>query len=272
MKKTRIKKKKKRNNNYFIYIILYSNIYMAKRKTKITQKQKQSVSQNVVIQLAEKVEKKRKRRAKKKPSPTEGVDSLYLQGRQPPNVVYQYSNIIPQEPFATPIPVRQPMKIKENMPVLEDVGTVGTEGAVEILDLPTKKETLAELETPVPSAFIQPFKPSQITDTTNISTPFQQVPLGSLTRLFGMGADDIFEMSNPLLNEEGGLIRKRKPRGKKADINISDMTPTVNLLKSQIKRNSKADLINRYEFMTGDPAPKMNAAELKKLVEKMENR
>jgi hypothetical protein len=35
------------------------------------------------------------------------------------------------------------------MPILEDLGTIGTEGFTEILDVPTKRETLSELITPV---------------------------------------------------------------------------------------------------------------------------
>lgn len=237
---------------------------MAKRKTKVSEKQKQtqkqSVSQNVVIQLAEKVAKKKRRRAKKKTAPTDGADSLYLQGRQPPNVVYQYTSSVPQEPYSTPLPVRQSMKIGQKTPFLEDVGTVGTEGAVEILDLPTKKETLSELETPVPLAFTPPFKSAQITDSkmTNISTPFQQVPLASQARLFGMGQDDVFEMENPMLGEEYGLIRPKKVKAK---------------LDPRDKPDTKANLLERYEILVGPVTAqirKMKVADLKELIRKME--
>lgn len=235
---------------------------MAKRKTKVvTQKQKQTVSQNVVIQLAEKVAKKKRRRAKKKTAPTDGADSLYLQGRQPPNVVYQYTNSVPQEPYSTPIPVRQAMKIKDKTPFLEDVGTVGTEGAVEILDLPSKKETLSELETPVPSAFKLPPKARAIADLPpqfTAPSPFQQTPLASSQKLFGMGPE-YFEMSNPMLNEEYGLVSRTKKVKVKLD--------------PRDKLDTRANLLERYTFLNAPPTnkiKKMKIADLKALVQKME--
>lgn len=79
--------------------------------------------------------------------------------RQLPPVVYQVSNTAPTA-FGSGQPAifRPPeqssgitvgTQTKVNNPILEDIGQVGTEGRVEILDLPTKSETLRNLTTPV---------------------------------------------------------------------------------------------------------------------------
>ena len=111
-----------------------------------SQKQKQSVRQTVIVKLGETKKRKRTYRRKSK----RGVEPQYIQGPSlPPNVIYQSSQLIPYAFQQEPLPkITEPQGKK---PALEDTGIVGTEGVgVRILELPTKKETLSELTSPVP--------------------------------------------------------------------------------------------------------------------------
>ena len=127
---------------------------MPKKSAKKSIKQRQEQTQNISIKIGELPKKKPRRRPRKGPS----APGREAPMRQLPPVVYQtlpqltyYSKpnesgaIIAEPPKATSIV--GPVKAKTT--ILEDVGQVGTEGRVEILDIPTKRETLAELITPV---------------------------------------------------------------------------------------------------------------------------
>jgi hypothetical protein len=121
------------------------------RRAKHTQKQKQaqSVKQSVIIHLDKTHKRKRSYRRKVSREGREGQGQpQYISSPQlPPNVIYQ-SHQIQNIPFPTEVKV--PITAPEPAPNrLIDVGQIGTEGAVKILELPTKKETLAELTTPV---------------------------------------------------------------------------------------------------------------------------
>jgi hypothetical protein len=110
--------------------------------------------QTVVVKVGDTGKKKRAPR-RRRPSPPK-EDSFPM--RQLPPVVYQvpaqttgYANppaIMRPEPTPVSITQREPARVRA--PILEDIGIVGTEGlGVEILDVPTKKEQLAELTEPV---------------------------------------------------------------------------------------------------------------------------
>jgi len=110
--------------------------------------------QTVVVKVGDTGKKKRAPR-RRRPSPPK-EDSFPM--RQLPPVVYQvpaqttgYVNppaIMRPEPAPVSITQREPARVRA--PILEDIGIVGTEGqGVEILDVPTKKEQLAELTEPV---------------------------------------------------------------------------------------------------------------------------
>jgi hypothetical protein len=127
-------------------------------RSSLKQKQKQTQIVNVNIH-GEAKRKSTRRRKRRQPKPTmEDIASAdYLQPRQMPIVAYQtgYGTypIIQGQP-AQSVPAPQPFYMTPPAPrsislVPEDIGQVGTEGAVEILDQPTKREQLAELITPV---------------------------------------------------------------------------------------------------------------------------
>ena len=114
------------------------------KKTTQKQKQKQSQSISVVVNVPEK--KQRKKRVKREPKQTQGVDFKAF----PPQIIY------PQQPLTFyPAPqtpslaksVSEPLLVPPS--ILEDIGQVGTEGRVEILELAPKSQTLEELESPV---------------------------------------------------------------------------------------------------------------------------
>ena len=124
------------------------------------QKQVQNVNQKVIVRIGDVSKKKSKRRRSRKPKePSEGVSSL--QQSLPPNVIYQSYK---PEQIPSPQPATQNLPLEaaptaknivpETLPVptargaFEDVG-IGSEGFVTVLDVPTKKEQLAELITPV---------------------------------------------------------------------------------------------------------------------------
>jgi len=115
------------------------------RKVKQTQKQKQK--QTVIVNIGDiKKTKPRRKRAPKR------IVELY---REFPSTIYipqpltQYGDMIPN--VGTPArSITRPTETPKNTPILEDTGIVGTEGVgVEIMDIPTKKETLTELIAPV---------------------------------------------------------------------------------------------------------------------------
>jgi hypothetical protein len=124
----------------------------SRARKSIKQTQKQEQRQNISIKIGELPVKKRRRRPRKVAKPPGSEAPM----RQLPPVVYQTLPQLvgynPPEPTiaAPPKPATSivaPVKVKTT--ILEDVGQVGTEGPVEILELPTKRETLRELITPV---------------------------------------------------------------------------------------------------------------------------
>jgi hypothetical protein len=148
---------------------------------KQTQKQEQKIS----IRIGDLKPKRKRRRARRKPKPEEPI----MPTRSLPPVVYQ---TLPQVSYygqpnkegaliATPERVSsivQPLKAKTT--ILEDIGMVGTEGPVEILEKPTKRETLKELITPVdiPKMIVDPVEhgrpieiPTQIIDPVEHGPP-----------------------------------------------------------------------------------------------------
>jgi hypothetical protein len=157
------------------------------KKTRISkeQTQKQSSSeqrqlQNINIRIGDvpKVSKKKRRRAPRKRKDAEPI----VPTRQLPPVVYQ---TLPQvtyygTPSKTGSIVAKPEMlssivepVKTKTTILEDVGMVGTEGPVEILDKPTKRETLQTLITPIVRT---PEIPLTIVDPVEQGKPFD-IPL-----------------------------------------------------------------------------------------------
>jgi hypothetical protein len=135
---------------------------MAKTKQKQKQTQKQNVVQKVVVKLDSsgqkiKVKRKRLKRSKKEPEPEQSMlfDERYYR-QLPAPVVYQSTTQVPlivpsQGPAPAFNPPPQPQMINQpvpSTPFLEDLGLIGTEGPVEILDIPTKAEQLADFITP----------------------------------------------------------------------------------------------------------------------------
>jgi len=131
-------------------------------KQKQKQTQKQNVVQKVVVKLdssGQKIKVKRKRRVKKQKEPEMLFDERYYR-QLPAPVVYQSTTqvplIVPSQGQATPVPAffnppPQPQMINQpvpSRPFLEDLGLIGTEGPVEILDIPTKAEQLEDFITP----------------------------------------------------------------------------------------------------------------------------
>lgn len=114
------------------------------RKVKQTQKQKQK--QTVIVNIQQPKAKPRRKRAPKRNIEIyrEFPSTVYI-----PQQLTQYGDMMPSG--GTPArSITRPTETPKNMPILEDTGIVGTEGrGVEIMDIPTKKETLAELIAPV---------------------------------------------------------------------------------------------------------------------------
>lgn len=127
-------------------------------KQKQKQKQSQNVVQKVVVKLdssGQKIKVKRKRLKRSKKEPEMLFDERYYR-QLPAPVIYQSTTQVPMlVPSQTPVPAFNPppqaQLINPPMPArpfLEDLGLVGTEGPVEILDRPTKAEQLEDFITP----------------------------------------------------------------------------------------------------------------------------
>lgn len=110
------------------------------KRTKISQK----VIQKVIVKIGEmKKEKKARRRAKRRVMEEQ---PLQIQAAVPANVIYQTGYGAFQPPPAAPsisqgITIQEGRKIGEKPKEWQDVG-VGREGIVEILDKPSRRETL----------------------------------------------------------------------------------------------------------------------------------
>lgn len=121
---------------------------MPRTKQSQKQKQRQSVKQTVIVKVGETASKRKRVRRRRKPSGSGGA-GIFQTPPLPNNVIYQ-SNQTTAVPYQfTPEAVPKITDaVKPPRTIMEDVG-VGTEGFVKILDLPTKKETLSDLATPV---------------------------------------------------------------------------------------------------------------------------
>ena len=132
------------------------------KKQKQKQTQKQNVKQTVIVRLDGTNRKKRRvrRRKQRESMGAEAKKEQQIQLTQPslpPNVIYQSNQMtaIPvqfQAEKAVPITASEPIKPISITKGIEDIGQIGTEGPVSILDVPNKKETLAELITPIKKA------------------------------------------------------------------------------------------------------------------------
>ena len=171
------------------------------KRTRQKQKQRQKQTQNVVVNIQGEPKRARRRRAQKRPQPDVALID-YLQPRQMPTVVYQtgygtYPIIQGQQPPAPPSQPKpfymeppQPTIVdmtadfsRMRVPVLEDTGMVGTEGFVEILERPTKREQLAEFITPVKKPKVPTVEePMQSVDMEPI--PFYKLPRIDVERPF----------------------------------------------------------------------------------------
>jgi len=137
-----------------------------KEKQKQSQKQAQNVKQTVIIKLDKEGKRKKVKRRKPRREPSDGVSTF--ERALPPPVIYQGS-------YPVPFPIfREAPKVKtineEPVPkgFLEDIGQVGTEGAVQILEpaepqyvnLVEKPKKIAE---PKPSfQYDYPVKPDKV--------------------------------------------------------------------------------------------------------------
>lgn len=204
-------------------------------RTKQSQKQKQTVIVN--IQAPKKA--KRKRRVARKKAQPEG-ESSYFQATSPPIVAYQHSYVVPQPPSINPLPKVQ--TIAQMQPQLQDLGVVGTEGAVEILTLPSRREQLAELSTPVPRAFEPTFQTSQLSaSSTNIEP--------------GINPSNMADMENQISN---------------AIVEATPETPAVAPKQKKARRTGKQireELDAQYEVLYGfPPKPNISTKQLKAIL------
>lgn len=126
---------------------------MARKKKQTKQKQKQQQKQTVKV-VVNVGEKKKRKSSKRRPKRAQAEEVVQYKAF-PPQIIYQQAPLTfyPSEQPAARSIMDAPEVPKGLMatvaPSLEDVGQVGTEGPVEILDLPTKRETLSELIEPV---------------------------------------------------------------------------------------------------------------------------
>lgn len=151
------------------------------RKTKI-QKQKQKQKQTQIINVnitAPKGEKKQSKRSRRKPTAEDIAALEYLQPRQMPTVIFQTGGFnLPQAIQGTPIPGLLPIsQMPTPSPALardqwQDVG-VGREGFVNILELPSKRETLDRLTLPVEPERSMPLSPIPKIDIEPFPMPRQ---------------------------------------------------------------------------------------------------
>lgn len=171
---------------------------MAKRKhSRTTQKQRQKQTQIVNIRLGESPKKKRSsRRKRRQPTMEDIAKADYIQPQQMPLVVFQSGYGSGPLTQSQPQQQQQPFYMMPPQPrtirlVPEDIGQVGTEGRVEILDQPTRREQLAELTSPVSLPIPAEQKAQQFNPMANIGE-FQfgvqpvaeQIPMGELAEPF----------------------------------------------------------------------------------------
>jgi hypothetical protein len=292
-------------------------------KKQIKQKQKQSQKQNVVQKVVvkldssgQKIKVKRKRRVKKQPESEQSMlfDERYYR-QLPAPVVYQSTTQVPlivpgQGTFNPPQQtqmINQPVPVR---PFLEDLGLIGTEGPVEILDIPTRKEQQEGFMTPVAlKQYNEQFVKSldeKAKYFKSLQEPMPQpfLPIGNVKfQIEDINPDEIpvaevipkrtrrtkkeMEEAKQMLKEDvasTGLAQfentfKPKPFNFEEEANvISGITqnemPTTEIISNRsFRRNTWGDLLQRYQNLTGTMFQRRKGykkAEFQALVERME--
>jgi hypothetical protein len=252
-----------------------------KPKKKPTQKQKQKQSQSIKVIVNVPEAKKPKR--KSKPRKKRGAGGIGVEGVPvdfkafPPQIIYpslprmgEFGSGGIMEAPRVPVGLSNLQKI-EPSGLLEDVGATGTS---QIIDVPTRKEQLADLGDVVPLKADTPPPPLekvarmayQPRGFTDLPSPMVGMSSEDLVSPFPSSSDE-FTVRNPMLGSEFGL-KKRAPR-RPASPNPRDFTPPS---RPGIKRGSKEDLITRYSRLTDVPlAPKITIKELKEKLATMED-
>jgi hypothetical protein len=298
---------------------------MPKKQTKQKQKQKQIQKQNVVQKVVvkldssgQKVKVKRRRRVKKEPEMS--FDERYYR-QLPAPVVYQSTQQVPLiVPGQTPAPafnpppqaqmINQPMPSR---PFLEDLGMIGTEGPVEILDRPTKAEQLQDFITPTALKIYNEEFMKSLDEKAKYFKSLQE----PMRKPFIQDEKFKFEMEN--INEDeiplAEMIPNRTRRTKKETEEAKQMlkedvastglaqfepafqpkpfnfqeeesvvsginqneptTENISEVTKVFRRNTWADLLQRYQNLTGTPFKRRKGykkAEFQALVEQMEIR
>lgn len=233
-----------------------------KKIDNIKQKQRQSQNVKVEINIPEKVQQKRKRkRTPQKSKKSMGVDFKAF----PPQIIYPQEQLTfyrsphtpslaksISEPVLTPPTLAKSViePIPSTPSFLEDVGTIGTEGAVEILELPPKSETLQDLISPVP-----------------IRTPRVPISLAELamkTKIPQNIAEDI-NINEPKQEEEE---EEEESWGISAEEVLDEPKPSKKkIIIRRTKTQLRKDLENEYLELTGKPIENdISNKELKNLI------
>jgi len=222
------------------------------KERKLKQKQRQSQNVKVIVNLAEK--QKRKRKAKRRAAKEAGIEPSVVGLKAfPPQIIYPsppvvFSNF--EAKPAPPISLAQTVTEQVRPPagILEDIGNIGTEGVgVEILDKPTKKETLAELETPIG---IKPSKiPVPLAQTLKSKLPSSMTEGLSTESDFGISAREVMPEPRFIQTENGPVA-----------------VPPIKLRKARTAKDIVRDKYrNDYFELTGQKAPiEWNNTDLKK--------
>jgi hypothetical protein len=225
------------------------------KERKLKQKQKQSQSVRVVVNLAEK--RKRKRRSKPKKKPEEAAEIMNVKPL-PPQIIYPSAPVVFSNLEAKPAP---PMslaqtvteKVKTPVGLLEDIGNVGTEGNVEILDLPTRKETLEELQTPVPATEPEPERPLMIRvpkkKLTLAETLKARLPATMTEDLFVPPPEPVVEtMTEPVVERATPAQPKKKGgRPKKTQEGDNKQRLVTEFFKVAKAKNIPEETLQRYD-------------------------
>jgi hypothetical protein len=204
--------------------------------------------QTVVVKVGEQPKKKRVRRRKQTSRGGEGVEMPF---RQLPPVVYQIPSMSTgyTSPLFEPARIPQSIAVKESpkpasQPILEDIGIVGTEGrGVEIIDVPSKKEQLSELTTPV--------------DLQN-ETPIMKQSFGKANVLQSVKEKEFLPQVSPVPESPMQLNVKE-------DIPVQEKTK----MKRKSKREIREDREQDYYMLVGKlpPADMTNAVLIQSIKE-----
>jgi len=218
-------------------------------KQKQKQKQSQNVVQKVVVKLdssGQKIKVKRKRLKRSKKEPEMLFDERYYR-QLPAPVIYQSTTQVPMlVPSQTPVPafnpppqaqlINQPMPAR---PFLEDLGLVGTEGPVEILDRPTKAEQLEDFITPTALKIYSDEFSKSLDEKAkyfkSLQEPMRQpfFPTGNIK----------FEMENINPNE----IPVAEPVPKRTRRNKKEMAEAEQMLKEDVASTGLAQFENTFQ-------------------------